>query len=126
MKASHVNKPVTAKQQRGVTLLGLLFWSIVVGSIALVFIRVVPALNEYRTLLSMANRLANEGGSTPPEIRAAFDRYKTIEYGIESITARDLDISKENDKIVVAFAYDKQIPLAGPVYLLIKFKGQSR
>ncbi len=126
MKANHLNKQASTKRQRGVTLIGLLFWSILVGLIALMFIRVVPALNEYRTLLGMATRLANEGGSTPPEIRAAFDRFKAIEYGIESITARDLDISKENDKIVVAFAYDKQIPLAGPVFLLIKFKGQSR
>jgi hypothetical protein len=113
-------------RQRGVTLLGLLFWSVVVGSIALVLIRVVPAVNEYRTLLSMVNRLTREGGSTVPEIHAAFNRYKVIEYGIESVAAGDLDISKENDQVVIRFAYDKQIELAGPVYLLIKFKGQSR
>jgi Domain of unknown function (DUF4845) len=126
MKTYPSTKQCQRAHQRGVTLLGLLFWSIVVGSIALVMIRTVPALNEYRTLLGMVNRLAKEGGNSPQEIRVAFDRFKTIEYGIESVTSRDLDISKENDTIVVGFAYDKQIPLAGPVYLLIKFKGQSR
>ena len=30
-----------------------------------------------------------------------------------------------DDKIVVRFAYDKEIPLFGPAYLLIKYRGSS-
>ena len=74
----------------------------------------------------MVDKLAREGGSTVPEIRASFDKYKTVEYGIESIGAKDLEISKEDDKIVISFAYDKEVELVDPVYLLIKFKGQSK
>ena len=32
----------------------------------------------------------------------------------------------EGDKIVISFAYDKEVELVDPVYLLIKFKGQSK
>jgi len=112
--------------QRGVTLVGLLFWAVLISSIALVLMKVFPAVSEYRTIQSMVTKAAREGGSTVPEIRAAFDRYKQIEYGVESIKASDLDITKEDDKVVVSFAYDKEIELISPVFLLIKFEGKSR
>jgi hypothetical protein len=112
--------------QRGVTLVGLLFWAVLVASVALVLMKVFPAVNEYRTIQSMVNKAAREGGSTVPEIRASFQRSQQIEYGVESIKASDLDISKEDDKVVVSFAYDKEIELVSPVYLLIKFEGHSR
>ena len=61
-----------------------------------------------------------------PEIRAAFERQKEIEYSITSITGKDLEITKENDKVVISFAYDKEIELMAPVYLLIKYEGRSK
>jgi hypothetical protein len=61
-----------------------------------------------------------------PEIRAAFDRQKEIEYSITSISGKDLQVTKENDKVVIRFAYDKEIELYGPVFLLIKYEGSSK
>jgi hypothetical protein len=60
------------------------------------------------------------------EARQAFDRQKDIEYSISSITSKDLAITKENDRVVISFAYDKEVPIAGPVYLLIKYEGRSQ
>lgn len=114
------------RRQRGVTLFGLLFWAIVVGFVALIGMRVLPTLNEFFTIQKAVNKVAVEGGSTVPEIRAAFDRQKDIEYSIQSISGKDLDITKENDKIVVRFAYDKEIELVSPVYILIKYEGRSK
>ena len=110
--------------QRGVTLFGLLVWAIVIGFVALVGMRVLPALNEYFTIKRTVNKISTEG-STVPEIRAAFERQKDIEYSITSITSKDLSITKENDKVVVGFAYDKEVELMQPVFLLIKFQGRS-
>ena len=39
---------------------------------------------------------------------------------------KDLAITKENDKVVIAFAYDKVIPMMGSVNLLIKYEGRSK
>ena len=114
----------SGRSQRGVTLFGLLFWAIVVGFLALVGMRVLPTLNEYFTIKRTINKITTEG-STVPEIRAAFERQKDIEYSITSITSKDLSITKENDKVVVSFAYDKEVELMKPVYLLIKFEGRS-
>jgi len=110
--------------QRGVTLFGLLFWAVIIGFLALIGMRVLPVLNEYFTIKRAVNKIANEG-TTVPEIRAAFEKQKDIEYSISTITAKDLVVTKENEKIVVSFAYDKEVELVKPVFLLIKFEGRS-
>ena len=113
-----------AGRQRGVTLFGLLFWAVIVGFLALIGMRVLPTLNEYFTIKRAINKITTEG-TTVPEIRTAFERQKDVEYAITSISSKDLQITKENDKIVVSFAYDKEVELVKPVYLLIKFEGRS-
>ena len=112
--------------QRGITLLGLLFWAIVVGFVALLGMRVLPTLNEYFTIQRTVNKIATEGANTVPEIRNAFEKQKDIEYAITSIGGKDLIVTKENDRVVIQFAYDKEIELVKPVYLLIKYEGRSK
>ncbi|HET8870581.1 MAG TPA: DUF4845 domain-containing protein [Aquabacterium sp.] len=111
--------------QRGITLIGLLFWAVLLSAAALVLMKVFPAINEYRTIQMMVDKVAQTGGSTVPEIRASFERLRQVEYGVESISGSDLEVTKVDDKVVIRFAYDKQIPLVEPVYLLIKFEGHS-
>ena len=113
-----------ASRQRGVTLFGLLFWAVIVGFLALIGMRVLPALNEYFTIKRAVNKIVSEG-TTVPEIRAAFERQKQIEYSIATIGGKDLIVTKENEKVVVSFAYDKEVELVKPVFLLIKFEGRS-
>ena len=47
-----------ASRQRGVTLFGLLFWAVIVGFLALIGMRVLPALNEYFTIKRTVNKIA--------------------------------------------------------------------
>ena len=112
--------------QRGITLFGLLLWAIVIGFVALLGMRVLPTVNEYLTIQKAVNKIATEGLSTVPEIRAAFEKTKEIEYSIQSISSKDLEITKENDKVVIRFAYDKEVEIMSPVYLLIKYQGSSK
>lgn len=114
-------------RQRGLTLIGLLFWAVIVAFIALVGARVTPTVIEYFTIQRAINKLVNESTtSSVPEIRRAFDRQRDVEYGIESVKGEDLDITKEGDTVVIGFAYEKEVPVAGPVFLLIKYEGRSR
>jgi len=112
--------------QRGVSLIGLLFWAIIIGFIGYVLVRALPTLNEYFTIKSAVDKIAATNPSTVGEIRAQFDKQKDIEYSIASISGKDLDITKENDRIVIRFAYNKELELIAPVYLLIKYEGRSR
>ncbi len=115
-----------ARSQRGVTLFGLLFWAIVIGFMALVGLRVLPTINEYSTIKRAVEKIAASGATTVPEIRSAFEKQVQIEYGVTSITGKDLEITKVNEKVVIAFAYNKEIELMAPVYLLIKYQGRSK
>jgi Domain of unknown function (DUF4845) len=118
--------PVPLGRQRGVTLLGLVFWAIVVAFAALLVMKVLPTVNEYYTIQRAVSKVAKEGGTTVPELRTAFERQKQIEYSITAISGSDLEITKVNDKIVLRFAYDKEIELFGPVFLVIKYRGESK
>jgi len=121
-----IGQPHRPRRQQGVTLFGLLFWAVIVGFLALIGMRVLPTLNEYFTIKRAVNRIITEGSvNTVPEIRSAFEKQKDIEYSIVSIGGKDLIITKENEKPVVSFAYDKEVELVKPVFLLIKFEGRS-
>ena len=114
------------RQQRGVTLIGLLFWAVLIASVTLLALKVLPPLNEYFTIQRAINKLVTNNPGSVPEIRAAFERQKQIEYSIASIGGKDLEITKENDKVIISFGYDKEIELIEPVFLVIKFRGRSQ
>lgn len=112
--------------ERGFTLFGLLFWAIVIGFLALVALRVLPTVNEYFTIRKVVQEIASSGATTVPEIRSAFEKRAQVEYAVESITSKDLEITKVNEKVVIGFSYQKEIELMDPVYLMIKYQGRSK
>ena len=113
-------------QQRGLTLFGLLFWAMLIGFGAYMLVRILPTINEYSTIRRSVDVIAKTQPATVAEARQAFDKQKDLEYSISAISGKDLLITKENDKVVIAFDYDKVIPIYGPVYVLIKYSGSSR
>jgi Tfp pilus assembly protein FimT len=118
-------KPVhSLRTLRGFTLMSLLFWSIVVAVAAILIMKIAPTINEYLTIQKAVVKIAREATSVQ-EVRTAFEKQKQIEYSISTIGGADLVVTKENEKLVVSFAYDKEIELFGPIFLLIKYKGQS-
>jgi hypothetical protein len=121
----HEHRSGRARQQRGLTLISLVFWAIAIAMVAVLTLRVIPTVNEFYTIKHAVTQAARQGGGTVAEVRGAFDKLKQVEYSIQSIGGQDLTVSKENDRIVVSFAYDKEIGLFGPVYLLLKYRGRS-
>lgn len=111
---------------RGITLIGLLLWAIVVAFVALIIVRVLPTINEYSTILRAVQQIAKASPSTVAEVRNAFEKQKEVEYSIASISGKDLVVTKENDQVVIRFAYDKEVPIFEPVFLLIKYSGEGR
>lgn len=96
---------------------------IVVALLALGF-KVVPAVIEYIAIERAVQKIKNEG-NTVRDIQAAFERHRTID-DITSITSKDLDITKEGDRIVISYAYQKKIPILDNVSLVIDFAGTTR
>lgn len=118
---------VSSRRQRGITLFGLLFWGAAIAMLAVVAMKVFPTVLEYYTVQKIVDRIAAANPSTVPAVRADFDRAVQVEYSIQSLKSDDLVVSKDaNDRVVIEFAYNKEIDLFGPVYLLIKYSGHSK
>ncbi|WP_354358069.1 DUF4845 domain-containing protein [Variovorax boronicumulans] len=112
-----------AANQRGISFMGLLFLAVVIGCVGVVAAQVVPTLIEWQAIDKAANK-AKEG-TTVPEVRAIFDRAQAID-DFQSVSGKDLEIKKVGDKVVVSYAYEREIPLFGPAYLTLKYKGETR
>ena len=110
------------ERQRGISFIGLLFVAIVLACVGVVVAQVIPTLIEYQAITKAANK-AKEG-TTVPEVRAIFDRAQAID-DFQSVSGKDLDVKKVGDKVVVSFAYQREIHLFGPAYLTLKYEGQS-
>ena len=113
----------TASRQRGLSLVGLIFVGMIVVALLALGFRIVPAVIEYIAIERAVQKIKNE--STVRDIQAAFERHRTID-DITSITSKDLDITKEGDKVVISYAYQKKIPILDNVSLVIDFAGTTR
>lgn len=112
----------TKTRQRGISFIGLLFVAVILACGGVVAAQVVPTLIEYQAILKAVNKAKD--GTTVPEVRAIFDRSQAID-DFKSVSGKDLDVRKEGDRVVVAFAYEREIHLFGPAFLLLKYKGES-
>ncbi|MDR0439865.1 MAG: DUF4845 domain-containing protein [Candidatus Accumulibacter sp.] len=115
------------KHQRGVALSGLISWGFVIFFVAVLGIKVTPdVINYYKIKKIVASTALRAEGKTVPEIRADFDRLAVVDQVDDVIKGADLDVSKEGNAVVVAFAYEKRIHLFSFVNLLLDFQGESR
>ena len=110
-------------RQLGISFIGMLFVIGVLAFVGVIGAQALPTVLEFQAITKAASK-AKEG-NTVAEVRSIFDKAAQID-DIKSITGRDLEVTKEGDKTVVAFAYRKEIPLGGPAYLLLKYTGRSK
>ena len=110
-------------RQRGLSFIGLLFVGGVLAMGGVITAQIVPTAIEYQAVLKAVNK-AREG-NTVAEVRSIFDKATAVD-NISSISGKDLEVTKEGDKIVVSFAYQREIHLAGPGYLTLKYSGRSK
>jgi hypothetical protein len=112
------------KKQRGLSILGLIVVLIVVIVVALFGMKVIPSFLEFRTAKSVIESIAR-GNQSPGDVRRAFENRAAID-NISTISAKDLEITREGNQMVIAFAYRKEVPLFGPVGLYIDYAANSR
>ena len=112
------------RRQRGLSIIAMILVGLIVVGLMLIGFKLVPAVTEYISIDRGVNRIKNEA-TTVGEIRAAFDKYATAGY-ITTISGRDLDITKEGDRIVISYAYSYSINIIDNVRLVIDFSGTTR
>lgn len=113
---------VRSKQQ-GVTLTGLIVALAVIGLVLVFAMRMIPAYIEYNAIKTAIVKTKAEGG-TVRAMQAAFDRNTSIN-DVEAIRGADLVFTRDNGDLEISFAYEKRLPLAGNVSILIDFSGTT-
>jgi hypothetical protein len=117
MQAQRTTSPA---RQRGLSFIGVIFIGLLAVAAFAIGGQSVPIFLEYQAIKKAATKAARES-STVPEVRAAFDRAAAIDT-INSISGKDLEVTKRGDKVVVSFKYSREIDLAGPAYLVYRFE----
>ena len=114
------------QRSKGVTLIGFIFLAAIAAGVGLLLFRAIPIYNEYwsvRRIIRSIDLAANE--ATPADIRKQYDLKASADY-VYDIKSRDLDITKENGRILISVSYSKTIPIAGNVSLLFDFAANNR
>ena len=110
-------------RQSGISFVGLLFVVGVLACAGVVGAQVFPTVIEYNAINKAAQKASS--GNTVAEVRQIFDKASDVD-DFKAVKGKELEISKNGDKVVVNFAYNKEIHLFGPAWLLLKYAGQSK
>ncbi|WLI91659.1 DUF4845 domain-containing protein [Massilia sp. R2A-15] len=117
------SKQVFNGRERGISLTGLIFVLAILGVLGIFAMKVFPTWVEYRSVKQGIASAKAAGGSTLA-MQQAFDKNAEIN-AVEAIRGKDLEFSRESGDTEISFAYQKKIPIAGNVSLLIDYAGST-
>ena len=112
------------KQQRGLSLMGLLIVSAVLVVVALIGFKLLPAYIEYYTVKRVVTDIAlgyEVRGGSVRDAMIAFTRRAQID-DITSIQASDLEITKQGEGFSIVAAYQRCVPLFANISVCIDFE----
>ena len=113
------------RRQSGLSLVMLIISLAVIAVVAIFGMKVVPSFLEYRAAKKAIEAIVQQKqGASTQDIRRAFEDRSTID-DISTIQAKDLDISKEGNAIIISFAYRKEVPLFTNVGLYIDYAARA-
>lgn len=116
--------PSFPRRQRGLSLIAMLLFGVIAVAVITVGMRVLPTVLEYRAIVKTLNAVASSGATNAIEVQRAFERQSAID-DIVSIKGKDIVIDRSTGALVLSAAYEKRIPLFGPVSLLIEYEARS-
>ncbi|MBI3230334.1 MAG: DUF4845 domain-containing protein [Burkholderiales bacterium] len=119
----HRKKLIPLQRQAGLSIVGLILILIALSAVAMLLMKVIPVVVEYRSMRA-AIYTARDAGTTAREIKDSFTKQKISGY-FTSLGADDLEITQEAGHLEVSFAYQKKIPIVGPVSLLFDFEATT-
>jgi hypothetical protein len=91
--------------------------------VALFAMQVIPSFIEYRTAKAAIEAVAPQAQS-PADVRRLFESRTAIDN--ISLKPSDLEITRDGNQMVIAFAYRKEVPLFRNVGLYIDYAADSR
>lgn len=114
-------------QQKGVSLSGLLMWSVVLVMVAILGMKLAPAYIEYASIQKALVSIASDPDfkdATPRQIRESFQKRSQID-DIREVTGKDIEIKKENKQRTLEINYSVIVPVVANISLFIEFNATS-
>jgi hypothetical protein len=113
-------------RQRGVSIMGLIFGSVVLIFVLLLGMKMFPPYLEYFTAKKHIIQIAQEQrAGTVGDVRKAW-QLKTAIDDVGAISEKDLEITKDQGEIVISFAYRKEVPLFANLGIYLDFAASSK
>ncbi|GAB3249958.1 DUF4845 domain-containing protein [Chitinimonas naiadis] len=114
------------QKQRGVSLINMLAWAILLGMGLILGLKLVPVYTEYFGVKGVLKALVRDQAGAPvSDIREAFVKRADIE-NIHSVTAGDLDIIQDQSGTRISASYQAVVPLVGNASLVFDFHAEER
>lgn len=113
----------TNNRQQGMGMLGMLIIAVMVGFFVMSGIRIAPGLIEYQTVRELVIEAAEEFDDeedTIADIRRQLSGSFNMNQ-IKSLGPRDVDITRENGKVVLNANYEDRIPLFWRIDAVVKY-----
>jgi len=110
--------------QRGVSIMGLLTVLVIAIVLALFAMKIIPSFMEFRTAKAAIEAISKQAQS-PGDVRRLFENRAAID-DIQTLKPTDLEITRDGNQVVIAFAYRKEIKLFGPVGLVIDYVANTK
>lgn len=114
-------------RQRGMGLLALMFWALISVFVFIVVLKLIPVYKENLAIKTTLSTIASDSvlqNREKWEIRKLFNERAEID-DISSVNGADLEIDKEDGKIVLGIAYSVKTPLFANISLYINFNESS-
>ena len=110
------------RNQRGVTLTGLIITLAIVGVVGVLAAKLMPAYIEYFAVKKMLASMEQAGDlkGTVRDIRRGFDTRNAIE-DVKSVKGEDLEVTKEGGETVVSANWSVKVPMLNNVSACIDF-----
>lgn len=110
------------RKQHGVSLMGTIVVLALLGFVAVMAAKLLPAYNEYYSVRKILATMEQSGATkgTVREIRYAFEKLNGIE-DVKSVRGQDLEITKESGEAVVTANWSVRIPMVANVNACLDF-----
>ena len=115
------------RRQRGMGLLALIFWALISVLVFIVVLKLIPVYKENLAIRTTLSDIASDSviqNKEKWEIRKFFNERAEID-NISSVNGSDLEVEKEDGKIVLGIVYSVKTPLFANISLNISFNESS-
>lgn len=121
-----MNKAMPAAQ-RGLSFFGFLLGAVILVLVSITGLKLIPAYMQDAEIKNLFVAIANDPemqSASPRDIKLSFNKRASID-NINAIKADDVEIAREDGRLVLSASYSVKIPLVANVSLFLDFNPSS-